>query len=97
MGDAAGEGTCSECHREKGPGPTARFRSFVARWSSADNARKLYQVRSAIAHGGRLMRWDIPGFPFNPEANADSGYHRDVFRPAGTAGVRWLASGDVAR
>lgn len=97
MDDPASEGTCSECHREKGPGPTKRFRAFVDKWSSAADAKKLYEVRSAISHGGRLMRWDKPGFPFNPAANAEDEYHRDAFRAARTTGVMWLASASAAQ
>ena len=97
MGGAPSGRSCPACGKDVSPGPTARFRAFVERWSSASDAAKLYQIRSAITHGSRIMRWDMPGFPFNPAANADDSYHRDAFRAARRAGVRWLASTDSER
>ena len=63
MGRATGGEKCPTCKMDTGPGPTARFKSFVERFapsphfSNADR-RRLYSLRSDLSHGSKLMHED---------------------------------------
>ena len=53
--------SCPECHRSTGPGPTARFATFVddlAPGIPNQARRRLYSIRSALSHGGSLLPSD---------------------------------------
>lgn len=87
---------CSECGRPSGPGPTRQFRDFVERYVP-DIERKtrstLYQVRSDIVHGGRLLlsdRWPRGRWALTPHETRESRLF-DVARTASQLGlVAWL-------
>jgi hypothetical protein len=52
---------CPTCGKDRGQGPTARFQRFVTEYTgSPERRRELYELRSALAHGGRLLRVDVP-------------------------------------
>lgn len=55
---------CPACDRDRGPGPTARFREFIHHYASdlaeGPEATHLYAIRSALVHGGRMLELDAP-------------------------------------
>ena len=67
------EGHCSECNRRIGPGPTHQFIDFVEAHVpglSEGVRRRLYEVRSDLSHGSRLLLRDEyvgMGGHFRPE------------------------------
>jgi hypothetical protein len=77
------------------PGQTKQFVDFVDQWvPAAEGAdrRKLYRVRSAITHGGKLLRTDLdsPGHYTHPEWNEQRGDFDVAQRVARLAGINWL-------
>jgi hypothetical protein len=59
---------CEACGRDKSPGPTQRFSNFVDKHLPAavpEAARKgFYAMRSALAHGGKLLHADEGNWGF---------------------------------
>jgi hypothetical protein len=56
-------GTCPQCNKELGPGPTHKFRDFVEAHTKRDqetvpSKKKIYGVRSAMAHQGKMFQID---------------------------------------
>jgi len=54
---------CSACRRSPGPGPTLLFSAFIEKYApspaaSAEDRRSLYDLRSALSHGGKLLHGD---------------------------------------
>jgi hypothetical protein len=64
MPDAASQENCPGCGRSVGKGPTKRFIEFAEQFGPQDydaraERRKLYSIRSALSHGGTLLRSDF--------------------------------------
>ncbi len=60
VADAARD-PCPECGRDRGPGPTARFRQLVERYAhGVEGVSQLYSLRSKLVHGGALLDLDLP-------------------------------------
>jgi hypothetical protein len=60
---------CPKCGKSRGPGPTKQFADFVERYApspetSASDRRKLYALRSALSHGGKLLHGDQTGWAY---------------------------------
>jgi len=77
------------------PAPRRKFKDFVDRLVPADdgeNRRKLYSVRSAITHGGKLLRTDLdsPAGYMHPEWNEQQADFDVGNRVARLAGINWL-------
>lgn len=59
---------CTECHKDKSPGPTRRFVDFVKKYATdsddtAEDGSALYGMRSGISHGETVLWTDRqPGF-----------------------------------
>ncbi len=60
---------CVSCGRPTGAGPTNQFISFMDRYAPPEAGetekarRRLYKLRSALTHGGKLIESDLhPGF-----------------------------------
>lgn len=59
---------CTECRKDKSPGPTRRFIDFVNKYAPesddvAEGRTELYSMRSGISHGGVVLWTDRqPGF-----------------------------------
>jgi hypothetical protein len=52
---------CPTCGRDRGPGPTARFREVVERYATdVEGVSQLYAVRSKRVHGGSILDLDLP-------------------------------------
>lgn len=89
---------CPNCGRPEGPGPTEQFVQFMDTYvprqqdEAEQERRNLYRLRSAIAHGGKLLGLDtdpgLGGFyprPISERSSADL-----AMRIARMAGVNWL-------
>ncbi len=64
MPDAASQESCPTCGKSVGKGPTKRFIEFAEKFGPQDSnaraeRRKLYSIRSALSHGGKLLRSDL--------------------------------------
>ena len=88
---------CPSCGRGTGPGPTSQFIEFMDRYvprqddTSETERRKLYRLRSGLAHGGKLLREDMEfGLDFHPDRLAEVYASRDASRLARMAGINWL-------
>jgi hypothetical protein len=92
---------CDECGRLGDPGPTRQFIEFMERYvprqeGETERARsKLYALRSALTHGGKLFEWDLQfGFgSFHPSAVNESESARRASLLARLAGINWLLAG----
>jgi hypothetical protein len=91
---------CIACGRPTGPSATSKFISFMDRYAPPEDdqsetaRRKLYRLRSALTHGGKLMEQDLhPGFGQFTLTWADE---RRATVQAATlarmAGINWLLS-----
>jgi hypothetical protein len=55
--------SCTECGKDRSPGPTQRFQDFVEEYAPVTdqeerNRKWLYKIRSDLAHGRELLRYD---------------------------------------
>jgi hypothetical protein len=90
---AAGE-SCKECGRLVGPGPTQRFIDFIEHWASGIDARyrrRLYALRSAILHGGKLFQMDRERWSgMSPLENQERADFQVLSKTATAVGLNWL-------
>lgn len=95
---AKSEGRCSECGKEKGPGPTKNFRGFLEKYTPgvpSEYRNELYRIRSKFTHGGSLMPGDMAGkggFRFNPGQNEIRNKHYALSHIVQVALISWLHS-----
>jgi hypothetical protein len=58
---------CESCGRDRNQRPTKRFKDFLTRYAPGSGTRTeldvLYSVRSGLAHGGGILRHDMPMGP----------------------------------
>ncbi len=88
--------TCSECGGPKF-GITRRFRDFVSQFVDDSEeerfSKRMFQIRSAIAHQGDLLRMDEYGTEFNVGGtDAQHNYSYGVAKTTRKVLVGWLAS-----
>jgi hypothetical protein len=92
---------CDACGRPLGPGPTRKFVEFLELHvprqddETERERRELYRLRSALAHGGKLLRSDEPGrqmFGFEPHELIEMDQADRAAAIVRLAGVRWLAA-----
>jgi len=97
MPDAAGQEICPTCLKDRSPGPTQRFQDFVEAYaptshSEEQNRKWLYRIRSDLAHGRDLLRFDSA--PWDWSLNTTSASEREaldqLFRIVRTVIVNWL-------
>jgi hypothetical protein len=56
--------TCPSCNREKGPGPTRKFKDFLQQYAPTNDSEErkardlLYKQRSQLVHGHELLGTD---------------------------------------
>ncbi|HET7444922.1 MAG TPA: hypothetical protein VFJ57_09715 [Solirubrobacterales bacterium] len=89
---------CACCGKQTGPGPTRQFIDFMDRYAPRQDDEterergRLYGLRSALTHGGKLMAWDTElGFgSFYPAAINESDSARRASFLVRLAGVNWL-------
>jgi len=88
---------CPECKKDRSPGPTQRFQDFVETYaptpdSQERNKKRLYKIRSDLAHGRDLLRFDSS--PWDWSLNTTSMTERealdDLFSIARKIIVNWL-------
>lgn len=90
--------SCESCGRPGDPGPTRQFIEFMDEYvprqeGETERARsRLYSLRSALTHGGKLFEWDLQiGFgSFHPSALNESDSVRHASLLARLAGINWL-------
>lgn len=97
MPEPDGQDACPTCHRDRSPGPTQRFQDFVERHvPSPDleekNRKWLYRIRSDLAHGRDLLRFDSA--PWDWSLNTTSAMEHEaldqLFRIVRAVIVNWL-------
>lgn len=75
MPDPESGTSCTTCGRSLGKGPTAQFSDFVEKFMgdsiSVKERRRLYGIRSALSHGGKLLRSD--------KAAWHAGFNQEIF------------------
>jgi hypothetical protein len=103
LADARRGPVCTECGRPTGPGPTRQFQDFVEQYVpdvDGKARRTLYQVRSDIVHGGRLLpsdHWPRGRWTLTPEETHESRLF-DIARAASQLGlVAWLQRYEASR
>ena len=88
---------CPECKKDRSPGPTQRFQDFVETYAPTSdpqgrNKKWLYKIRSDLAHGRDLLRFDSS--PWDWSLNTTSMTERealdDLFSIARKIIVNWL-------
>jgi hypothetical protein len=82
MPDAERQENCPTCHKDRSPGPTQRFQNFVESYAPASdpeekNRKRLYRIRSDLAHGCDLLRFDSA--PWDWSLNTTSETEREAF------------------
>jgi hypothetical protein len=94
MPPAESGGTCPECGRQLGPGPTQRFIDFIEHWAAGIDVRhrrRLYALRSAILHGGKLLHMDRERWRgMNPQDNTERDDLQVLRKTATLLGLNWL-------
>lgn len=94
---------CQHCRSQTGPGPTQQFVDFVERHPPRQDPetererRELYRLRSALTHGGKLLRRDLHVALFAGLEPAELKERESSDRAAlltRIAGVNWLLSAD---
>jgi hypothetical protein len=94
--DIPGGPRCSECGRATGPGQTRQFIDFMEQYVARQDGeterarRRLYELRSGLTHGGKLLLDDLYGSEFAPEHIREEESARRALRLARLAGVNWL-------
>jgi hypothetical protein len=97
MPDAERQENCPTCHKDRSPGPTQRFQNFVESYAPASdpeekNRKRLYRIRSDLAHGRDLLRFDSA--PWDWSLNTTSETEREaldqLFRIVRRVIVNWL-------
>jgi hypothetical protein len=85
---------CTGCQREVGQGPTKLFEQFVDQHATGvpkEMRKRLYEVRSALAHGRRLLHSDRYDRTFiSTGNNADSNFQRVLWLIVRVVFVNWL-------
>jgi hypothetical protein len=89
------KGRCKECNREIKDGPTKLFKDFVEEFADGiarTSKDELYDIRSKLVHGGRLLGPDFPTFTlgFNPNSLGDSEKLREMARIVKVVLYNWL-------
>lgn len=99
MPDPDRQDPCPTCQKDRSPGPTRRFQDFVERYAPSPdpeekNRKRLYKIRSALAHGRDLLRFDSA--PWDWSLNTTSATEREaldqLFRIVRAVIVNWLLS-----
>lgn len=99
MPDTEGRENCPTCNKDRSPGPTQRFQDFVEAYAQTSNLeeknrKRLYRIRSDIAHGRDLLRFDSS--PWDWSLNTTSEIEREMlyelFRIVRKVIVNWLLS-----
>jgi Apea-like HEPN len=88
---------CETCGRSTGPGATQRFANFLEQYAPGTQQEKgrkqLYDLRSALSHGGKLLSGELAGHAFR-DFTPKSWEERSMLGTAQTlariAGVNWL-------
>ena len=94
--ETPGSGSCQTCERSLGPGPTKLFQDFLETYAAgggiiAEARAQMYRVRSAISHGGKLMRNDLDvEWGISPAMVSELNLHSDLWRLVRVALVNWL-------
>ena len=90
---------CPECKKDRSPGPTQRFQDFVETYAPTSdpqerNKKWLYKIRSDLAHGRDLLRFDSS--PWDWSLNTTSMNEQEaldqLFRIVRQVVVNWLRS-----
>jgi hypothetical protein len=99
MPESEGQEICPTCHKDRSSGPTQRFQDFVEAYAPASdpeekNRKWLYRIRSDLAHGRDLLRFDSA--PWDWSLNTTSETEREaldqLFRIVRKVIVNWLLS-----
>lgn len=94
--EPTGQGSCPTCRRSLAPGPTKLFQDFLETYTSGGGVMararaKMYAVRSAISHGGKLMGNDLEvEWGLNPATVSERDLHGDLWRLVRNALINWL-------
>ena len=94
--ETSGFGSCTECGRSLAPGPTKLFQEFLETYAPgggivAQARAKMYRVRSAINHGGKLMRTDLDvEWGLSPAMVAEIDLRDNLWRLVRVALINWL-------
>jgi hypothetical protein len=89
---------CPQCRRSAGSSITSRFADFIEQMVPTGQGteavrKRLYQVRSALSHGGRLLHSDrMVGFGLSPDSRQESEDFWAVQRFVKVVLVNWLAT-----
>ncbi len=92
---SAGE-ACPQCKQMIGTGPTRRFVEFVEATIpnsglSNQERRRFYRVRSALAHGGKLLAVDHNNWGFTPKQIGEDYDARTMWKLVQIVLHNWLA------
>lgn len=90
---------CSDCGpiTHEWPGATERFRQFFEHYASGQSLRKrrteMYELRSGILHGSKLMAWDVGrSMGWDPPFANEYQMHQELWNLAQLAIRNWLKS-----
>ena len=88
---------CSECGpiTHEVPGATERFRQFFEHYTSGQSLRKrrteMYDLRSGILHGSKLMAWDVGrSMGWDPPFANEYQMHQELWNLTQLAIRNWL-------
>lgn len=85
---------CPTCGLDTSPGPTARFRDFLARYApglSPVSRSRLYDVRSGLVHGSSILHHDSPfGATLLPALGDERQRMDELHRSVQLAMLRWV-------
>lgn len=88
---------CPQCNRDRGPGPTRKFRDFLEKYAplpegEPDHRHNLYSVRSGLTHGGKPpFRIDMTmEFAMNPQMDDQTTMLREAIPTVRIALRNWL-------
>ena len=86
---------CPQCGKDRSPGPTARFNSFLERFAplpAGDKRPRFFGTRSGLTHGSLLFFLDeVPWAYFSStESLRQRMRHGEFFHTTRTALVNWL-------
>lgn len=89
---------CPECNRDRGPGPTKKFKEFIEHYypfsASEKNRKTMYSERSNLTHGWDLLYADR-GTPFgwnHPAMAFEHGLVEHAQQTARGALINWLSA-----
>src|SRR5262249_458055 len=95
MSELQGAGRCDACGHSIGPGPTRRFADFVEMYLPRSRVpeperKRFYSLRSALSHGGKLLRDDHMLWQFEPKRLGEQTDMRSTWRIVHLVLHNWL-------